>query len=170
MNLSCFYCFDDVGEGMAPIRMVPNNEPDKKAVPMIVPGGSVCLYSVFTRHAASDFRVSTGHRPAMWVGLHVRIVLGMGAGPSPIKVVPPLQGWAVLSPKPLRVSSSCWVFLLLEMHFGPKNFSRACQNDTLVSALSHILLRWKTIMTEEGLETLWCFLGEFYPALLWSYP
>ena len=68
MNLSCFYCFDDVDEGMAPIRMVPNNEPEENAVPMIVPGGSVCLYSVFTRHAASDFRASTGHRPAMWVG------------------------------------------------------------------------------------------------------
>ena len=68
MNLSCFYCFDDVDEGMAPIRMVPNNEPEESAVPMIVPGGSVCLYSVFTRHAASEFTASTGHRPTMWVG------------------------------------------------------------------------------------------------------
>jgi len=68
MNLSCFYCFDDVDEGMAPIRMVPNNEPEENAVPMIVPGGSVCLYSVFTRHAASEFIASTGHRPTMWVG------------------------------------------------------------------------------------------------------
>ena len=68
MNLSCFYCFDDVDEGMAPIRMVPNNEPEENAVPMIVPGGSVCLYSVFTRHAASEFTASTGHRPVMWVG------------------------------------------------------------------------------------------------------
>ena len=68
MNLACFYCFDDVDEGMAPIRMVPNNEPEENAVPMIVPGGSVCLYSVFTRHAASEFTASTGHRPAMWVG------------------------------------------------------------------------------------------------------
>ena len=68
MNLSCFYCFDDVDEGMAPIRMVPNNEPEESAVPMIVPGGSVCLYSVFTRHAASEFIASTGHRPTMWVG------------------------------------------------------------------------------------------------------
>ena len=68
MNLACFYCFDDVDEGMAPIRMVPNNEPEENAVPMIVPGGSVCLYSIFTRHAASEFTASTGHRPAMWVG------------------------------------------------------------------------------------------------------
>ena len=68
MNLACFYCFDDVDEGMAPIRMVPNNEPEENAVPMIVPGGSVCLYSVFTRHAASEFTASTGHRPVMWVG------------------------------------------------------------------------------------------------------
>ena len=68
MNLACFYCFDDVDEGMAPIRMVPNNEPEENAVPMIVPGGSVCLYSVFTRHTASEFTASTGHRPVMWVG------------------------------------------------------------------------------------------------------
>ncbi len=35
---------------------------------LIVPGGSVCLYSVFTRHAASDFTAPAGHRPVMWVG------------------------------------------------------------------------------------------------------
>ena len=68
MNLVCFYCFDDVREGMAPIRMVPNGRPEEEAVPMIVPGGSVCLYSVFTRHAASPFTQPRGHRPAMWVG------------------------------------------------------------------------------------------------------
>ena len=42
VNLVCFYCFDDVEEGMAPIRMVPNGRPEEEAVPMIVPGGSVC--------------------------------------------------------------------------------------------------------------------------------
>ncbi|NKB68155.1 MAG: hypothetical protein GKR89_13920 [Candidatus Latescibacteria bacterium] len=68
MNLACFYCFDDVDAGLAPIRMVPNGRPDEEAVPMIVPGGSVCLYSVFTRHAASPFTSTKGHRPAMWVG------------------------------------------------------------------------------------------------------
>ena len=68
MNLVCFYCFDDVEEGMAPIRMVPKGRSDEEAVPMIVPGGSVCLYSVFTRHAASDFTAPAGHRPVMWVG------------------------------------------------------------------------------------------------------
>ena len=68
MNLVCFYCFDDVEEGMAPIRMVPKGHSDAEAVPMIVPGGSVCLYSVFTRHAASDFTAPAGHRPVMWVG------------------------------------------------------------------------------------------------------
>ena len=68
MHLACFYCFDDVDAGLAPIRMVPNGRPDAEFVPMIVPGGSVCLYSIYTRHAASDFTAAHGHRPAMWVG------------------------------------------------------------------------------------------------------
>ena len=68
MHLACFYCFDDVDAGLAPIRMVPNGRPDEEFVPMIVPGGSVCLYSIYTRHAASDFTAAHGHRPAMWVG------------------------------------------------------------------------------------------------------
>lgn len=68
MNLVCFYCFDDVAQGMAPIRMVPNGQPEQEAVAMVVPGGSVCLYSVFTRHAASPFTAPQGHRPVMWVG------------------------------------------------------------------------------------------------------
>ena len=68
MNLACFYCFDEVTADLAPIRMVPNGRPDEEAVPMVVPGGSVCLYSVFTRHAASHFTGARGHRPAMWVG------------------------------------------------------------------------------------------------------
>ena len=70
MHLACFYCFDDVETGMAPIRMVPNGRPDEESVPMIVPGGSVCLYSVFTRHAASDFIAKSGHRPVLWVGFN----------------------------------------------------------------------------------------------------
>ena len=70
MHLACFYCFDDVEEGMAPIRMVPNGRPDEEFVPMIVPGGSVCLYTPFTRHSASHFVVERGHRPVMWVGFN----------------------------------------------------------------------------------------------------
>ncbi len=66
MNLVCFYCFDSVDHGLAPIRMVPNGRTDEDAVSMIVPGGSVCLYSVFTRHSASPFTASRGHRPVMW--------------------------------------------------------------------------------------------------------
>lgn len=68
MNLVCFYCFDDVQEGMAPICMIPNGCAEDEAVPMIVPGGSVCLYSIFTRHTASPFTAAHGHRPTMWVG------------------------------------------------------------------------------------------------------
>jgi hypothetical protein len=70
MHLACFYCFDDVEVGMAPICMVPYGRPDEEAVPMIVPGGSVCLYSIFTRHSASNFTTSKGHRPVMWVGFN----------------------------------------------------------------------------------------------------
>ena len=66
-HVCCFYCFDDVKEGMAPICMVPNGRPDDEFVPMIVPGGSVCLYSIFTRHSASDFTAPEGHRPVEWV-------------------------------------------------------------------------------------------------------
>ena len=68
MHLACFYCFDDVDATTAPIRMVPNGRPDEESVPMIVPGGSVCLYSIYTRHTASDFTGTSGHRPVMWVG------------------------------------------------------------------------------------------------------
>lgn len=68
MHLALFYCFDDVDASTAPIRMVPNGRPDEEAVPMVVRGGSVCLYSTYTRHAASDFTAASGHRPVMWVG------------------------------------------------------------------------------------------------------
>ena len=61
MHLACFYCFEDVDAGTAPIRMVPNGRPDHECVPMIVPGGSVCLYSIYTRHTASDFTGASGH-------------------------------------------------------------------------------------------------------------
>ncbi len=62
-----FYCFDDVLPGMAPIMMVPNGKPESEAVPMIVPGGSVCIYSIFTNHSASPFTTAEGHRPVAWV-------------------------------------------------------------------------------------------------------
>ena len=79
MHLACFYCFEDVDAGTAPIRMVPNGRPDHECVPMIVPGGSVCLYSISTRHAASDFTGATGHRPGASTG---RSVVMMAKIPS----------------------------------------------------------------------------------------
>ena len=69
-HLACFYCFEDVTLELAPIRMVRNGSPDNEFVPMVVPGGSVCLYSIFTRHAASPFLSDEGHRPTMWVGFN----------------------------------------------------------------------------------------------------
>ena len=62
MHLACFYCFEDVDAGTAPIRMVPNGRPDHECVPMIVPGGSVCLYSIYTRHTASEFKSGAGEQ------------------------------------------------------------------------------------------------------------
>ena len=47
---------------------------------MIVPGGSVCLYSIYTRHAASDFTAAHGHRPGDVGRLHAQgPSLGRGA-------------------------------------------------------------------------------------------
>lgn len=65
-HLQCMFCFEDVGPDTAPVHMVPNGRSDEEAVPMIVPGGSVCLYSIFTRHSPSPFTANSGHRPAMW--------------------------------------------------------------------------------------------------------
>ena len=47
-------------------KVASNQESDK----MIVPPGSLCFYSIFTYHAASDWDTSiapTGARPVMWV-------------------------------------------------------------------------------------------------------
>jgi hypothetical protein len=65
-HLTFFYYFDDVKPGMAPIYMTPYGRPDSEAIPMVAPGGSLVIYSMFTSHAASDF-VVPGHRPVEWV-------------------------------------------------------------------------------------------------------
>lgn len=65
-----FYCFEDVLPGMGPIIMVPKGKPDSEAVPMLVPGGSVCIYTPVTRHSASSWQVDTGSRPAAWVSFN----------------------------------------------------------------------------------------------------
>ncbi len=62
-----FYCLEEVRAGMAPIRMVPNGHDEKDAVEMIVPAGSLCIYSLYTMHAASPFTAAAGDRPTMWV-------------------------------------------------------------------------------------------------------
>lgn len=69
MNLHFFFYFDDVKPGMAPIVMVPNGKPDSAGIPMIAPKGSLCIYSMFTRHSATDFTAPSGHRAVMWGGL-----------------------------------------------------------------------------------------------------
>jgi hypothetical protein len=63
-----FIYLDDVVEGQAPILMVPNGEADSAAVPIIAPAGSVAMYTIYTRHAASPF-LTPGHRPALWVDM-----------------------------------------------------------------------------------------------------
>lgn len=67
-HLAVFYCFDEVKVGQAPIVMVPKGKPDSAAVPMIVPGGSICFYGMGTRHSASDWVGEPGHRPTAWIG------------------------------------------------------------------------------------------------------
>ena len=70
-HVACFYCLDDVSLGQAPIQMWPNHSKDKKDVEkMIVPGGSICFYSIYTYHASSEWNIKTnpyGHRPVMFV-------------------------------------------------------------------------------------------------------
>lgn len=67
-HLSFFYYLDDVPAGKAPIVMVPNGQPDSAAVPIVAPAGSLCIYSMYTRHSSSAFNV-TGHRVSMWVNV-----------------------------------------------------------------------------------------------------
>ena len=66
MHIQCLHFFDDVTAETAPIHLVPNGGSDDESIPVIVPGGSICLYSIYTRHSASPFTGERGHRPAMW--------------------------------------------------------------------------------------------------------
>lgn len=68
MHPTFFMYLDDVTEGMAPILMVPNGRSESEAVPVHAPAGSVCIYTIYTRHSASPF-VSPGHRPALWIDM-----------------------------------------------------------------------------------------------------
>jgi hypothetical protein len=77
-HIFAFYYFDEVKEGMGPIQMVPNGKTKSEAVRMIVPGGSICLYTPFTLHAASAFKVP-GHRAVAWVGFSRKDRLWDGA-------------------------------------------------------------------------------------------
>ena len=65
-HLVFFYTFEDVIPGMAPILMQPNGKSQSHAVPMLAPGGSMCIYTNFTIHSASEF-VTPGYRPVEWV-------------------------------------------------------------------------------------------------------
>jgi hypothetical protein len=65
-HITFFFYLDDVTEELAPIQMVPNGAPDAASVPIIAPAGSLCIYSIYTRHSASAF-TGAGHRPALWV-------------------------------------------------------------------------------------------------------
>ena len=82
-HIACFYCLDGVSPGHGPIQMLrhsatkPNEEgwsaQHASAVDsekFICPPGSLCFYSIFTWHAASDWNTDvapTGARPVMWV-------------------------------------------------------------------------------------------------------
>ncbi|HYF50294.1 MAG TPA: phytanoyl-CoA dioxygenase family protein [Planctomycetota bacterium] len=65
-HITFLYYLDDVDEDLAPVLMTPNGRDDSAAVPVTGRAGSVCIYSIYTRHSASVFR-RAGQRPAMWV-------------------------------------------------------------------------------------------------------
>ncbi len=67
-HLSFFIHLDDVDAGHAPIQMVPNGHADSDARSITGPAGTVCAYSIYTRHSASRFS-DPGHRVTMWVNV-----------------------------------------------------------------------------------------------------
>jgi hypothetical protein len=82
-HIACFYCLDEVAPGMGPIQMLRHgtSKPSddnwssqhasaKDSEKFICPPGSLCFYSIYTWHAASDWNTAlapTGARPVMWV-------------------------------------------------------------------------------------------------------
>ena len=64
--VSFLFFLEDIREGYAPILMVPYGRPDSEAVPAMVPGGSMVIYTIGVVHSASPFTAPAGDRPAVW--------------------------------------------------------------------------------------------------------
>lgn len=66
-NLSFIINLEEITAGHSPTYMVPYGKSDSEGVHMIVPEGSVCIYSsTSTRHGATPFKVSEAYRANMW--------------------------------------------------------------------------------------------------------
>lgn len=66
-NISFIVNLEEIKAGMAPTLIVPDGKPDNEGVEMIVPAGSVCIYSsISTRHTSTPFTAPTGYRANMW--------------------------------------------------------------------------------------------------------
>jgi hypothetical protein len=67
-HLSFFVHLTDVDRDHAPILMAPNGRPESEATAVVGAAGTVCAYSMYTRHSASPF-ARDGHRATMWVNI-----------------------------------------------------------------------------------------------------
>jgi hypothetical protein len=66
-NISFILNLEEIKPGMAPTLIVPDGKSDSEGVEMIVPAGSVCIYSsISTRHTSTPFTAPTGYRANMW--------------------------------------------------------------------------------------------------------
>lgn len=66
-NVTLALVLTEVRPGMAPTLMVPWGKPDSAAVPMLLPAGSLYMYSTMTtRHSASPFTAPEGLRATCW--------------------------------------------------------------------------------------------------------
>jgi hypothetical protein len=66
-----FYYFTDVGPDDAPIRMLTHDSTTyDDQVAITGPAGTLCIYSLYTRHTATDFRKPAAERAVAWVAMY----------------------------------------------------------------------------------------------------
>lgn len=70
-QLGCWFHFEDVAEDQAPLRLIPKScgTDISRYEPLVVPGGSVCLFDNYTWHSASDYKREDGQRYTWGYGL-----------------------------------------------------------------------------------------------------
>ena len=66
-NVSFVINLAEITKGTAPTYVIPDGKSDGEGIHMIVPEGSVCIYSsISTRHTSTPFTAPTGYRANMW--------------------------------------------------------------------------------------------------------